>query len=65
MKKAAGKRSQLHGDVERVFYDMGWENVEWLEEWDGHDLDALHEILNEEQYQTLLDELADEDLRTP
>ena len=45
--------------VERVFYEMGWDNLEDIGDWSGEDLDALREILPEEQFEALLDQLAD------
>ena len=46
--------------VERVFFELGWENVEDIDEWDGADLEALRRVLGEERFQALLDELGDE-----
>jgi hypothetical protein len=51
-------------EIERIFDQMGWENLDWLAAWDGEDLEALREILDDEQYQTVLDELEDQDVRT-
>lgn len=50
--------------VERALYELGWENVEWLEEWDGEDVESLREVLSEEQYQALADQLQEQDART-
>jgi uncharacterized protein (DUF2267 family) len=48
--------------IERIFNDMGWEDIERLDEWDGDDIEALRELLSEEEFDTLLDELPEEDL---
>lgn len=48
-------------EVRRIFEEQGFRNLELLEEWDGHELDDLSDFLTEEEYQTLLDELADWD----
>lgn len=50
--------------VERIFDEMGWENLEWVQEWDGAAIEDLREVLTEEQFQALLDQLQDQDLRT-
>ena len=50
-------------EIERIFGEMGWENLDWLASWDGEDLEALREILDDEQFQTVLDELEDQDVR--
>jgi hypothetical protein len=47
--------------VERVFYEMGWENLAQLDDWDGDELEPLRRVLPEEQFQALLDQLADEE----
>ena len=41
--------------------EKGWESLEQttLEDWDRADLDALRDILGEEQFQALLDEIAE------
>ena len=52
-------------EVERICGEMGWETLEWLQEWDGEALADLREVLDEEQYQALLDQLQDEGRRTP
>lgn len=48
------------GEIERILQEMGAEGIEGLEEWDGEDLDALRGILDEEQYETLLDRLSED-----
>jgi len=45
--------------IEKVFNDHGWDHVD-LEQWEGDDLEELRSMLTEEQFQALLDELADE-----
>jgi hypothetical protein len=47
--------------VERIFYEMGWEDMERLDEWDGDDFETLREILTPEEFEALLDELPEAD----
>jgi len=47
--------------VEQVFYEMGWDNLEDIGEWSGEDLDALRDLLPTEQFEALLDQLAEAD----
>ena len=51
------KPGKRRADVERFFNEMGWEDIERLDEWDGEDLDFLRRELSEEEYQALLDHL--------
>ena len=51
--------------VERILYEMGWEGLDRLDEWDGEDLDYLREELNEEEYRFLLDRLEEDQRETP
>jgi len=46
-------------EVLRIFEEQDWGNLELLDGWDGDDLDELHSLLDEEEFQTLLDELSD------
>lgn len=46
--------------VRRILEECDWGRLEDIDEWDGEDLEALRETLGEEQYQTLLDKLAEE-----
>ncbi len=46
--------------VERILYEMGWEGLDRLDEWDGEDLDSLREQLNAEEYRFLLDRLEED-----
>ncbi len=50
-----------HADVERACFQLGWENLDWIEEWDGVAVDDLALILSAEEYQMLLDQLQDPD----
>ena len=43
--------------VERILYEMGWEELSRLDEWDGEDLEFLRKELNEEEYRSLIDRL--------
>ncbi len=57
--------STAYGDrIARILTEMGWENAAWLEQWDGRDVEALREHLSEEEFQHLLDELEQEDVRS-
>ena len=53
-KKQAGSR---RAEVERFFDEMGWEDLDRLDEWDGEDLEYLRRALSQEEYQALLDHL--------
>ena len=55
------QRIDQREDVLRIFYEMGWEDVDRIEEWDGSDIDQLRDVLDEDEFQTLLSELADAD----
>lgn len=44
-------------EVRRIFEEQGFGNAEMLEGWDGDDLDELADLLSEDEFQTLLDEL--------
>ena len=46
-------------EVLRIFDESGWERDEVLDEWDGRDVEDLRDVLGEEQYQALLDELSE------
>ena len=53
-------------EVRRIFEEYDFGNFELLERWEGDDLRELAEILTEEEYQTLLDELQEQGgYRTP
>jgi hypothetical protein len=56
-KQLTGRRRQ----VERILYDMGWEDFTRLDEWDGEDLEFLRKELNEEEFRSLLDGLVEND----
>lgn len=52
--------------VRRIFEESGFGNIELLDEWDGHELEDLRDLLSDEEFQQLLDELQDQDgLRSP
>jgi hypothetical protein len=50
-------------EVRRIFEEQGFGNGELLDGWDGVDLAELVDLLTEEEYQTLLDELEPEEER--
>jgi len=63
MKPETTRTNETYRDtVERVFYEMGWDNLEDIGEWSGEDLDALRRLLPEEQFQALVDQLADTEI---
>jgi hypothetical protein len=47
--------------VLRIFDEESWGNLELVDAWDGEDVDELRNILGEEEFQILLDRLADVD----
>lgn len=51
-------------EVLRLLDEIGSENIDELEAWDGSDLDALEEILGEDEYEALLDRMTDDELST-
>ena len=62
MERPATRGIESYRDhVERVFYQMGWDNLEDIGTWSGEDLDALRELLPAEQFEALLDQLAEAD----
>ena len=61
-----GKRTKMdprqrRREVLRIFDEESWGNLELLDGWDGEDLDELKSILDEEEFQVLLDRLRDVD----
>lgn len=52
---------QRRREVLRIFDQESWGNLELLDAWDGEDLDELKNILDEEEFQTLLDRLREAD----
>lgn len=58
VKKRTRRRSVLE-----LFEREGWGNLELLDGWDGEDLEELRGLLDEEEFQTLLDHLEQEDSR--
>jgi hypothetical protein len=57
--------SHLHHErrrrVQRIFEQEDWGNLELLDGWDGEDLEELKSILNEQEFETLLDRLRDQE----
>ena len=53
-----GDRIQV---VRSIFQEHDFGNVELLEGWDGNDLEELCDLLTEEEFQTLLDEVENTD----
>jgi hypothetical protein len=63
MKPETTRTDESYRDsVERVFYEMGWDNLEDIGDWGGEDLETLRQMLPEEQFQALVDQLADTDV---
>ena len=52
-------------ELERIVVEQGWEDLEGLEDWDGEDLDELRELLSDDQFETLLDELSQIEVGDP
>ena len=57
------RESWRRARVRQIFEDRDWGNVELLEGWDGKELDELRSILSDEEFETLLDELAETEER--
>jgi hypothetical protein len=57
------KHHQRRRTVREFFEREGWGNVELLDGWDGEDLEELRTVLDDEEFQTLLDHLEDQDSR--
>lgn len=49
--------------VLRIFREEDWGNLELLDEWDGENLDELKTLLDDEEFQKLLDRLQEDDRR--
>jgi hypothetical protein len=49
--------------VIRIFEDQDWGNLELLDGWDGENLDELRDLLDEDEFQTLVDQLEEDDAR--
>ena len=56
MQGSTRESERIH-EVRRIFQEYGFGNAELLEGWDGVDPDQLADLLSEEEFQTLLDEL--------
>ena len=54
MTESTKQDDRIH-EVRRIFEENGFGNAELLEGWDGERLEELEELLNEEEFQTLLD----------
>lgn len=55
------KRKLRLQEVKQIFEECGFGNAELLEGWDGDELAELADLLTEEEFQTLLDKLAEPD----
>lgn len=53
-------KERVH-EVRRIFAEYGIGSIELLEGWDGEELEELADVLTEEEFQTLLDQLEDPD----
>jgi hypothetical protein len=47
--------------VLRIFREEDWGNLELLDEWDGENLDELKTLLDDEEFQKLLDRLQEDE----
>jgi hypothetical protein len=54
-----GPNGDLRAQIERIFEERAWDNLDDLDTWDGEEIEALREFLSDEQFEALLDELAD------
>jgi hypothetical protein len=61
MQTESHPRHERRRKVLRIFEAEDWGNLELLDGWDGEDLDDLRAILDEEEFQTLLDRLQDQE----
>ena len=52
------ERSDRIESVRRIFEDQGFGNLELLEGWEGDELEELRELLTEQEFETLLDQLS-------
>lgn len=57
------QQKQRRQEVLRIFEQERWGNLELLDGWDGDELDELKTLLDEEEFQTLLDRLREQDER--
>ena len=57
------QQGQRRRDVQRIFEQERWGNLELLDGWDGEELDELKSLLDEDEFQTLLDRLREQDDR--
>ena len=65
MRPHTGPSSKSRQQVERILFEMGWEELDRLDEWDGKDLDFLRKELDEEEFQFLLDRLQESEQEGP
>ncbi|NOT31679.1 MAG: hypothetical protein HOP15_14625 [Planctomycetes bacterium] len=61
MKTRASSHLERRQAVLRIFEQEGWGSLELVDDWDGEELEELRTILNEEEFQTLLDQLRDQE----
>lgn len=57
------KPRQRRHAVLRIFREEDWGNLELLDAWDGENLDELKTLLDDEEFQKLLDRLQEDDDR--
>jgi hypothetical protein len=58
-KRAKLDPRQRRREVLRIFGEESWGNLELVDGWDGEDLEELKSLLDDEEFQILLDRLAD------
>ena len=59
--KKADPRHERRRTVMRIFEEEGWGSLELVDGWDGEELEELRPILSDQEFQTLLDRLKDQD----
>ena len=61
MRENENRRDERIRQVQEIFEEHGFGNVELLEGWDGDDLRDLSDLLTEDELQILLDRFEDAD----
>lgn len=52
----------LRSEVERILEEMGADAVDGLDDWDGKDVEDLRKLLDDDQFEALMDQLTDDPL---
>lgn len=53
---------ERRNEVERILDELGAEAVDDLGDWDGQDIEDLRKILDDDQFEALMDQLSDDPL---